>query len=200
MIKYLKALAISGGLGIGLAACGNNGSTVLTPPPPPTTTTYYQIERLSRPAIKEVFESFNNHKTSNGLEPYDNANDPLFASIKATEDFLRPPKGTIDYGAALQGIFYPDKIAVNLAQTGNASYLGVELNSVAPGAFPASFGGRYPTDDVVGLSLAAAFGGALSPVLGEDNEENNCLAAENLNPSTAGPIPTGTFPYLAAAR
>lgn len=198
MMNYLKTLAVAGGLGIGLAACGNNGSTVLTPPPPPVNTTYFQIERLSRPAIKEVFESFNDHKTTNSLEPYDNANDPLFAAILTTENFLRPPKGTINYGKALQGILYPDKLAVNLAQNGNASYLGVELNSV--GAGPASFGGRYPTDDVIGLSLAALFGAALSPVLGQDGEENNCLAAQNLNPSTAGPIPAGSFPYLAAAH
>ncbi len=197
MIKYFKGMALAGGLGIALTACGG-GSSTLTPPPPPVNTVYTQIERLSRPAIKEVFETFVNHQVSNQVEPYSANTDPLFASILGTENALRPPTATTNYGKALQGVLYPDELAVDLDVPGATSYLGVELNSVGAGA--PSFGGRYPTDDVIGKSLAALFGSALVPVLGEDNEENNCLSSQNLNPSTAGPIPTGNFPYLAAAH
>ena len=55
-----------------------------------------QIELLSRPAIKEALESFNNHKVTNKVEPYVGTagGDPLQGEIKATVDlFARPRTG-----------------------------------------------------------------------------------------------------------
>ncbi len=201
-------LVALGALGLGLAACNSgspsappfrSGNPLATPlPTNPTapTASYIQIELLSRPAVKEALENFNDHKTTNAVEPYAGSPaDPLFAEIKSTEDTVRPPKGGTDYGATLQTILYPNEIAVNLADMAdNASYLGVETG----GATGGKFGGRDPNDDVIDIDLGALFGNTLSKlgVLADDGQENNCISAQNVaqNPTQ---MKTGTFPYLA---
>jgi hypothetical protein len=194
MQKQIKSITSVAALGIGLAAC-SGGNPSLGPihinptPTPPAVVSYTQIERLSRPAIKEVFERFVDHQTSNAVEPY---NDPtLKNSIVAVEDTLRPPNAAVgsDYGKLIAAVVYPDEYAVDLSQT-TQSFLGYEVAK--------NFGGRNPNEDVVDLELSVLFGNTLSK-LGlqpEDNEENNCLSAENVAqlPSQAT---TGTFPYLA---
>jgi hypothetical protein len=194
MKHQLKALTSVAALGMGLAAC-SGGNPALAPvhinptPVPSAPVAYTQIERLSRPAVKEVFERFVDHQTSNAVEPY---NDPLIkTSIQTVEDVLRPPDAAVgsDYGKLLAAVLYPDEYAVDLSQT-TQSFLGYEVAK--------NFGGRNPNEDVVGLELSILFGNTASK-LGlqpEDNEENNCLSAQNVaqRPSQAT---TGTFPYLA---
>ena len=208
MNKYLIGLAIAA-CGVAAAGCSSSGSTpnpaiipgggLATPlptNPPASSTSYVQIELLSRPAVKEAFENFNDHKTTNAVEPYAGTPaDPLKAEIKATEDTVRPPSGAADYGAALQSVLYPNVYIVDLSDTADkASYLGVETG----GATGGKFGGRDPNDDVIAISLGAAFGNTLAKlgVQPEDNEENACIAAENVaqNPTQ---MKTSTFPYLA---
>jgi len=210
MTNTISRLAAASVAALILAACNSAATSVpissgpirpgpLPTNPPTSTATYVQIELLSRPAVKEAFENFNDHKTTNKVEPYAGSPaDPLQAEIKGTEDTLRPPKatpgGAADYGAALQSILYPNELAVNLAATGNASYLGVETG----GATGGTFGGRDISDDVIGISLGAAFGNTLSAlkVQPDDGQENACLSQENVtqNPSQAK---TGAFPYFA---
>lgn len=185
--------------GLLVSGCSGGGNNSVTSVPQAKTASYIQIERLSRPAIKEVFEPFNDHKISNAAEPY---NDPTIqADIKATEDYVRPPnaaKGT-DYGATLAKILYPDEYEVDLSQTGvKAAYLGVETG----GATGSLFGGRDLTDDVVDISLGALFGKTLSTLPGgpaDDGEENNCISAENLT-QRASQTQTATFPYFSTAH
>lgn len=196
--KIVTALAAVG-LGIGFAGCGG-GSTVLTPPPPPGQhTTYVQIERLSRPAIKEVFEPFQDHQKSNAAEPY---NDPtILADIGATTDAFRGSA----YGTTLQAVLYPDEYAVNLSGANPGSTTHGEYflsNETSNGA---DFGGRAPNDDVINLELSILFGKTLSNLglVTDDGQENNCLSSQNIagqgvfggqDPSkTAG----AAFPYFA---
>lgn len=205
-------LSALGALAFGLVACnggtvttapfnttGGGGSTFASPNPtnPPTSTqSYIQIELLARPAVKEVFENFNDHKTTNAVEPYAGSPaDPLQAEIKSFEDTVRPPKAGLDYGATLQTILYPNELVANLGDTtDNASYLGVETG----GATGGKFGGRDLSDDVVDISLGALFGNTLSKlgVIGDDGEENACLSNEHVaqNPTQAKGT---TFPYAA---
>jgi Domain of unknown function (DUF4331) len=208
MNKYVFGLAAAATLAIGLIGCnnsrsvppgpGNNGGLAAPLPtnPPTSTASFVQIELLARPAVKEVFENFNDHKTTNAVEPYvGSPADPLQAEIKAFEDTVRPPKGPLDYGATLATILYPNEIAADLSNTTDrASYLGVETG----GATGGKFGGRDLSDDVVGISLGALFGNTLSSlgVIGDDGEENAWLAAEHVaqNPNQAK---TTTFPYAA---
>jgi hypothetical protein len=154
---------------------------------------YVQIELLSRPAVKEVFEEFVDHQVTNAAEPY---NDPtLQGQIVSFTDALRPPNAQVgsDYGKALASVLYPNVYLVNLASTSKASYLGYETN----GATGGTFGGRDINDDVVDISLGALFGNTLSK-LGlqpEDNEENNCLSSDNVAQAPSQ-SKTATFPYL----
>jgi hypothetical protein len=92
MINSTKPAIAVAALALGLVACGGTTS-VLSPQPhlptPPAAQSYIQIERLSRPAVKEVFEPFQEHQITNAVEPY---KDPTIqAAIKGTEDALRPP-------------------------------------------------------------------------------------------------------------
>ena len=205
-------LAALGALGFGLAGCNggighapalNTGSAsrdaAADEPDDTDRQRIMQIELLSRPAVKEAFENFNDHKITNKVEPYAGSPaDPLQAEIKATEDTLRPPKstpgGAADYGAALQSILYPNEIAVNLASADKASYLGVETG----GATGGKFGGRDINDNVIDISLGAAFGTTLSAlnVQPDDGQENNCISKQNVA-QAASQQKTGTFPYLA---
>jgi hypothetical protein len=191
------ALSLAGVL---FSACGGGGNNSVTSvPQTKTAASYIQIERLARPAIKEVFEPFNDHKLSNAVEPYAGSpSDPMPADIVGTEDYVRPPNTTAgtDYGKTLETILYPDEYAVDLSQTGvSAAYLGVETG----GATGSKFGGRGLTDDVVDISLGALFGNTLSAlgVTADDHEENNCLSKENLT-QRASQAGTATFPYLSA--
>ncbi len=199
MKKYLIGIAGLGALCAALAGCGGSNSGVNIPPQPtsaPNTQAYQQIEVLSRPAVKEVFERFVDHQITNAAEPY---NDPtLQGEIMSFTDALRPPVASIgsDYGKALQGVLYPNEMIADLSQTGKAAYLGYETKGATGGG--STFGGRAVSDDVVTISLGALFGNTL-PALGlqpDDKQENNCLTTDNVaqNPTQAT---SSTFPYLA---
>jgi hypothetical protein len=198
-----SAALIGVGLAMALSGCGGGGSKaaiipVVTPAPSPTaapqTVVFAQIERLSRPAVKEVFERFVDHQFSNTTEPYDTVNDPLKGEIQAFEDTLRPPTATTDYGVALAGLLYPDEYLVNLTGSG-AGLLGVEAGLSGQG-----FGGRDPDEDVITKELGVLFGNTLSvlKVQPDDGEENNCLSTQNLPTLNTTQQKTSTFPYFPA--
>jgi hypothetical protein len=202
MINSTKPAIAVAALALGLVACGGTTS-VLSPQPhlptPPAAQSYIQIERLSRPAVKEVFEPFQEHQITNAVEPY---KDPTIqAAIKGTEDALRPPTATTDYGATLASVLYPDEYLVNLA--GNTTplaltgqyFLSAELS-------PTGFGGRAPNDDVIDLELGVLFGKTLSAVgvIPDDMEENDCLSSQNLPTEAPAKLTTSTFPYLPNPR
>ncbi|MBD5607159.1 MAG: DUF4331 family protein [Candidatus Eremiobacteraeota bacterium] len=203
MKKLITSLAAVATLGLGVSACGNNNTVHLTPQP--TAQKYVQIERLSRPAIKEVFEPFQDHQKSNAVEPYADAT--IQGDIKATEDALRPPNATAgtDYGATLASVLYPDEYTVNLA--GGAPAGADPYYFLSEIADKGAFGGRAPNDDVIYLELNALFGPLLSELgaIKDDNEEDTCLMSQNLNPAGQGKpggqnakkLTSTTFPYLA---
>jgi hypothetical protein len=196
-MKHFALLLGAGTLALALGACGGGGSTSPTAPTTNTAsgTKYTQIELLSRPAVKELFEKFVDHQTTNAAEPY---NDPtLQGEIQSFTDALRPPTASTDYGKALAGVLYPNEYTVDLSQTGGAAYLGNETGG-ATSTTKSTFGGRAVTDDVIDISLGAVFGKTLPTLglIGDDGEENNCLSSENLA-QAATQVPTAAFPYLA---
>ena len=212
MKTFIFAITALAASGLGLAGCNggstnvprlNTGSSALATPLPTNPTTpsgaYVQIELLARPAVKEALESFNNHKVTNKVEPYvGSPADPLQGEIKATVDLLRPPKNGADFGAALQGVLYPNEIAADLSNTTDkASYLGVETG----GATGGKFGGRDIADDVINIDLGAIFGNTLVAlgVQPEDNQENACLSQQSPDVKTLqrpSQASIGVFPYL----
>jgi len=195
-MNHFRILLVAGAAAVAFSGCSGSNSTPSAPYSAPAGGMYVQIERLSRPAVKELFEKFVDHQTSNAVEPY---NDPtLQGEIKSFTDALRPPTATTDYGKVLASVLYPDEYAVDLSQTGGAAYLGYETGG-ATSATKSTFGGRGVTDDVIDISLGAVFGNTLSTLpigLADDHEENNCLSKENLAQNKTQ-VPTGTFPYPA---
>jgi hypothetical protein len=154
--------------------------------PPPSAATYQQIELLSRPAVKEVFESFADHDQTNRSEPY---SDPVLQGMILSFSELFRSQQT---SAALQSILYPNVMKADLSQnTTAASYLGYETG----GATGSKFGGRGLDDDVVDISLGALFGNTLSAlgVVPDDKKEVPCLTTDNVAYDKNN---TSTFPYV----
>ena len=187
MKKNIALLGLSAVLGASLAAC-NGGSSGNFNPNHQTSAKYVQVELLSRPAVKEAFESFSSHDTTNRTEPY---NDPTLQSQigSFTLNFRSQANAS-----ALQSILYPNEMVADLSQaTTSASYLGVETG----GATGSKFGGRGLSDDVIAISLGALFGNTLSAlgVIADDHKEIPCLANDNVSYDKQN---TSTFPYIQA--
>jgi hypothetical protein len=199
-----------------IAGCGsNNGQVATNTPVGPVlqSTQYIQVERLARPAVKEAFEAFESHDTSNRTSPY---NDPTLASsIQSFTSMFRAPV----YGATLAKVLIPDVIKEDTSQSSQTTaYLGIET----AGATGNTVGGRGLTDDVIDISLGAIFGTTLSTIpatassVPADDMDDPCLATENLpaasNTNTKAPPglaqyantttiaaakhESATFPYL----
>jgi hypothetical protein len=195
--KTLLGTAALGALAAALAGCNSGSSSGPPNPyaapqptnPPANTASFVQLERLARPAVKELFQQFANHDSTNRSAPY---NDPtLPGEIAALTTAFRAPA----YGTALQSILIPDEIAADLTQTGSAAYLGVETG----GATGGKFGGRGLGDNVIDISLGAVFGKTLNTlgvVAVDDGRENGCLTSQNLK--QAASQQQAGFPYLGA--
>lgn len=193
MLKNILIGAALGGIAaITVSACSssNSGSFVGTPTAP---STYQQIELLSRPAIKEAFESFADHDPTNRSEPY---NDPTIQS-----DIVSFAENTAGRSATtantLKAVLYPNEMQVDLSSSATtAGYLGVETG----GKVGTSFGGRGLTDDTIDVDLAALFGNALSAIgaTTDDGKESPCLATDNLPAAVPAYSKSSTFPYAQA--
>lgn len=191
MFRHILAgVAIGGSLALVLTACGGS----INPPNPSAPAKYQQIELLSRPAVKEVFESFADHDPTNRTEPY---NDATISNDIVSFSTTVAGRSAMTAGA-LQSVLYPNEMIVDLSSSSTtAGYLGVETG----GKVGTTFGGRALTDDVVDVSLAAIFGDALSAlgVVPDDGKESPCLAAENLPAAQPAYGASKTFPYSQGA-
>ena len=175
---------------VALTACGGSSS----PSPTPTATpqqTYTQTELLARPAVKEAFESFAKHDTTNRTEPY---NDPTLQS--SIGSFMTAVAGRSAQTAAVaQAVLYPNEMVIDTTQlaAGTASYLGSETG----GATGSKFGGRALSDDIISISLGAIFGNTFSALglVPDDNKESPCLMTDNVNYDKNN---TAKFPYVQA--
>ncbi|MBV9334091.1 MAG: DUF4331 family protein [Candidatus Eremiobacteraeota bacterium] len=152
------------------------------------TVAYKQIELLSRPAVKEAFELFEDHNTTNRSEPY--ADPVLQGQIKSFSEMFRSKT----WAETLQAVLYPNVMKADLSQnTTKAAYLGYETG----GATGSKFGGRALDDDIIDISLGAIFGNTLSALglIPDDHKEAPCLALDNVAYDKNN---TTTFPYIQA--
>jgi hypothetical protein len=181
----LVALALAGAI---VGGCSSNAANV-TPPPGGGSGgagIYKQIELLSRPAVKEAFELFEDHNKTNRSEPY--ADPVLQSQIKSFSLNFR----SAQWADTLQAILYPNVMKADLSQNvTTASYLGYETG----GATGSKFGGRALDDDVIDISLGAIFGNTLSAlgVIPDDHKEVPCLTTDNVPYDKSN---TTTFPYI----
>lgn len=190
MFRTILAGAAAGALfAVVLSACNSGGGNTTTPTTP-TNAAYQQIELLSRPAVKEAFESFGDHDPTNRSEPY---NDPTISNDIVSFSTTVAGRSTTTANA-LQSVLYPNEMMVDLSSSSStAGYLGVETG----GKVGTTFGGRALTDDVIDVSLSAIFGNALSAlgVVPDDGKESPCLATDNLPAATPAYVTSTTFPY-----
>jgi uncharacterized protein DUF4331 len=158
-------------------------------PSSPYGASYAQIERLARPAVKEAFESFDNHDKTNRSAP---TNDPALAD--AIVSFTTTAAGrSAETAGVLKAVLTPDEMLADLSQNGvKAAYLGAETG----GATGSKFGGRGLTDNVIDISLGAIFGNTVSALklAPDDGKESKCLTSDNVGPG--GHHFTDAFPYL----
>jgi Domain of unknown function (DUF4331) len=191
-IVSLVALALAGAIAGG---CSSNGarltpmSTQLTPgQSKEKQVSYKQIELLSRPAVKEAFELFEDHNKTNRSEPYD---DPVLqGQIKSFAHMFRSNK----WSETLQAVLYPNVMKADLSQNvRKAAYLGYETG----GATGSKFGGRALDDDIIDISLGAIFGNTLSALglVPDDGKEAPCLTTDNV---AYDKMNTAKFPYIQA--
>jgi uncharacterized protein DUF4331 len=185
----LIALALAGAVAGG---CSSNAGA-FNPQPlqssgSGTKTSYKQVELLSRPAVKEAFELFEDHNATNRSEPY--ADPVLQGQIKSFSRMFRSKT----WADTLQAVLYPNVMKVDLSQdTTTAAYLGYETG----GATGSKFGGRALDDDIIDISLGAIFGNTLSALglIPDDHKEAPCLTTDNVAYDKSN---TKTFPYVQA--
>ncbi|HEX3458880.1 MAG TPA: DUF4331 family protein [Candidatus Baltobacteraceae bacterium] len=189
----LIGLALAGAI---VGGCSANGSIANTNPAgaqlpfarPADHAAYKQIELLSRPAVKEAFEMFEDHNKTNRSEPY---NDPVLQG--EIESFAAAFRDQTT-AQTLQAVLYPNVMKVDLSQnTTSASYLGYETG----GATGSKFGGRGLNDDIIDISLGAIFGNTLSALglIPDDHKELPCLTTDNVAYDKSN---NKTFPYIQA--
>jgi hypothetical protein len=178
---------------------------------------YTQIERLGRPGVKELFEAFGDHDTSNRSTPW---SDPLLA--RSIVSFMTAPKPlgagrSFKLATAVERTLMPDELTANIGAGGTAGYLAVETKGksalptavvrVVPNAGlqglkksiankTSEFGGRDFSSPVIDLSLGVVFGtlGQKVGLAPDDGKATGCLTSDNV---TAGPREVmSAFPYL----
>jgi hypothetical protein len=185
----LVGLALVGVI-VGGCSSGTVGGNPINPTPPTTgpAVAYKQIELLSRPAVKEVFESFTSHDATNRAEPY--ADNTIKSQILSFSENFRSSATS----AVIQAVLYPNVMKADLSQnTTSASYLGYETG----GATGSKFGGRALDDNVVDISLGALFGNTISALrlAPDDHKEIPCLTTDNVPYDKHN---TTSFPYVQA--
>jgi hypothetical protein len=192
----IAVMALAAGIGILAGGCSSRGLGTSGGIPPlaqqagqaaQTAQSYIQIELLSRPAVKEAFEMFEDHNKTNRIEPYKDMT--LKGQIYSFSLNFR--SSTV--AGALQSILYPNEMKIDLSQnTATAAYLGVESG----GATGSKFGGRALSDDIIDLSLGAIFGNTLAKLgVPDDGKELPCLTTDNVGYASTS---KDTFPYIQA--
>ncbi len=184
---------------------------------------FKQLDRLSRPAINEVFATFAEHQQNNVNTPNQDAAN-LGPEIVA---FTKGVGGRSDAIAnVLRAVLTPDvQIADMSGQSTSCigaapgtcnNYLGIETGGATQlpsGLKP--FGGRALTDDIVSISLSAIFGNtvpALKLAPDDGNESDGRadasfpsghrpnLTTDNVSWQTAPKHFSTTFPYIGAPQ
>ncbi len=188
----LGLLAAAGCGGGGGQASGNGGVQ-------PSDQVFTQFDRLSRPAINEVFATVANNRHQ--INDQDNPTDDSGQLANDIQTFMVGTAGRSQaITDAVKSVIVGttgDVMKADLSSGATkAAYLGVETG----GATGSTFGGRALTDDVIDTDLGVIFGNTV-PKLGlapDDGNEIPTLTTDNVGPGAKHF--TGTFPYVGAPR
>ena len=145
---------------------------------------FNQVERLGNPLVAEVLLQKRDHDFHDaGTPSTDRAN--FRAKVMA---FITGVAGrSVATAAAIADALLPDMLTLQTDKVAStAGYLSYVLD-------PNAYGGRLLSNDVVDISLMAVFGPLIDPV-----GVSPGLVSDNVPSFGGGPVPTATFPYLAA--
>lgn len=195
LLKWTGAAAVivmAGVAGCGGGGGGGNGNNA----------TYLQQERLSRPVTNEVFATVADNR--HFINDTDNPTDDKNQLANDIQSFMTTAAGrsqaTTDVVKAVVVGTTGDVMKVDLTQTGEAAYLGLETGG-ATSATGSTFGGRKLTDDVVDTSLGIIFGNTLFAIGVGPDDRGTAIAT--LTKDNVGPAPRAyrpDFPYLGNPR
>lgn len=232
----MKIQTVAIGLALALAACAGGassttpGTSVNSPTGSgagPTSALgigpFKQLDRLSRPAVNEVFATFAQHQQNNVDTPDQDAATLGPEIVSFTQNVGGRSAAIAD---VLRSVLTPDVQIADLNGTSLPcigmtpgtcnNYLGIETGGatqVPTGLKP--FGGRALTDDIVDISLGAIFGNTvpalkLAPDDGKESDGRSDasypsghrpnLTTDNVSWQTAPKHFTTTFPYFGAPR
>ncbi len=159
-----------------VAGCSSQSNNV---PTSPQANIYLQVDRVGRPGVKELFETFADHSSSNRAIP---SNDPVLR--QDITSFLAAAEQMSTTAVSPLAL---DELALNPSSSAPAQYLGLETGS-------STFGGRALTDDAMSADLNAAYGNEFAG----ETVTQPCMVSDNLHPSAAlTASASGAFPYLA---
>lgn len=187
MKKLIQLSAVAGLAALGVAGCGGGGSNNNK------TQTFAQKDRLANPVVNEVFATVANsqHLINDTISPTQDKAE-LSPDIKG---FMKNPAGRSDaITNVVDAVLSPDTMKVDLAQNGEAAYLGLQTGG-ATSATKSTFGGRKLQDDVVDISLGVIFGKTISNLglAPADGNDKPTLTTDNVGPTKTY---LNTFPYL----
>lgn len=145
---------------------------------------FNQAERLGNPLVAEVFLAKRDHDFHDAGTP---STDRANFSAKVIAFITGTAGRSVATATAIANALLPDMLTLQTDKVATtAGYLSYVLN-------PNAYGGRLLANDVVDISLAAVFGSLLDPA-----NVSPGLVTDNVPSFGGGPVPTATFPYLAA--
>lgn len=145
---------------------------------------FNQIERLGNPLVAEVLLQKRDHDFHDAGTP---STDRTNFRTKVIAFIMGVANRSSATAAAIADALLPDMLTLQTDKVpSTAGYLSYVLN-------PNAYGGRLLANDVVDISLLAVFGPLIDPV-----GVSPGLVSDNVPSFGGGPVPTATFPYLAA--
>ena len=145
---------------------------------------FNQIERLGNPLVAEVLLQKRDHDFHDAGTP---STDRTNFRTKVMAFITGVANRSSATAAAIADALLPDMLTLQTDKVpSTAGYLSYVLN-------PNAYGGRLLANDVVDISLLAVFGPLIDPV-----GVSPGLVSDNVPSFGGGPVPTATFPYLAA--
>lgn len=145
---------------------------------------FNQIERLGNPLVAEVLLQKRDHDFHDAGTP---STDRTNFRTKVIAFITGVAGRSAATAAAIADALLPDMLTLQTDKVAStAGYLSYVLN-------PNAYGGRLLANDVVDISLLAVFGPLIDPL-----GVSPGLVSDNVPSFGGGPVPTATFPYLAA--
>ncbi len=221
---FERLVVVAAAVGLSLAAfssCSNDPTLTNYGSTTGTQLVFRQIARAGGAGTTELFSSYSRHDASNRADVKADAT-AMASDINA---FVTGPYAgrSAAISTFLQNLLTPDVLLIDVSQSGDASFLGVEtngqINDVCSGSRSGSgkFGGRALNEDVVTTMLGLVWGSTVptiaagsnvpnsSGAIADDgNEKDGRAGRPNLTTDNVGcggkHYTFAQFPYLGAPR